>query len=140
MNTTANTPSRDSHEVRKRLNARQAFFGLARWKVDDSRPNTIRLIATRPPMTSCAGVNPPPSLNVSAMNSSENRPKPAPDATVKKMTEKAGYMNSPGSIYWAARFNGAPACWRAAGGGPAGRPGAGARPGAPAGGAAGGGC
>src|SRR3569832_1840308 len=92
MNTTANTPSRDSHEVRKRLNARQAFFGLARWKVDDSRPNTIRLIATRPPMTSCAGVNPPPSLNVSAMNSSENRPKPAPDATVKKMTENAGCM------------------------------------------------
>src|SRR5574340_912069 len=93
MNTTANTPSRDSHEVRKRLKARQAFFGLARWKVDDSRPNTISPSARSPPMTSWVGVNPPPSLNVSAMNNSENRPKPAPDATVKKMTENAGCMN-----------------------------------------------
>ena len=52
MNTTANTPSRDSQEVRKRLNARQAFFGLARWKVDDNRPNTTRPIAMSPPTTS----------------------------------------------------------------------------------------
>src|SRR5574340_715516 len=130
MKAMANTPSSDSHEERKRVMARQAFFGLARWKVDDTRPNTIRLNAIRPPITSCSRLKPPPSLKTSAMHSSEIRPKPAPDATVKKMTENAGcilisYLIS--NPHWGEKagcmdnflaqisvLSGAPACWRTA--------------------------
>jgi hypothetical protein len=35
----AKTPSLDNHEERKRKNARHAFFGLARCRVDERRPS-----------------------------------------------------------------------------------------------------
>ena len=62
MNTTAtvvsaseNTASRDSHDVRKRANARQALRGLARCSVDDARPATVRARPSAPTFGSVSG-------------------------------------------------------------------------------------
>ena len=42
-NATAITASRANHDVLKRLNARQAFLGFAKCKVDENKPKIINI-------------------------------------------------------------------------------------------------
>src|SRR5579883_653660 len=84
-------PSRDSQEEFHCENARHARDGRPRCSVDDSNP----VVANTNPIASGASTLPRPggyTPSASAPPSHAHSPKPAPDKTVKKITERAGFM------------------------------------------------
>ena len=99
MNTTAtsvsaseNTASRDSHDVRKRENARQALRGLARCSVDDARPATVSARPIAPTLGSVSGNSHGRPNTTRRSQRAPARRDLRPDATVKKTTESAGFI------------------------------------------------
>ena len=90
------------HVVRRlleRLQARHAFFGLARCSVDAHNPATTMARATAAAHAISSGgariATPVAAVARSASANSANAPNPAPDNTVKNRTENAGFMQPP---------------------------------------------
>src|SRR5438045_4971161 len=87
----ANAASRESHDVRTRASDLQAFLGLARCSVDDASPAATRMRPSSAPRHS-ACVEKLPGSKRSKSAQSASKPKPAPEATVKKMMLNAGFI------------------------------------------------
>src|SRR5258708_20029172 len=87
----ANTASRDSHEVRKRENERQALAGLARCRTEDARPAARSTTPKSAPRQSASGGRLPGTTR-SARAISASNPSPPPELTVKKMMLSAGFI------------------------------------------------
>src|SRR5690348_4391113 len=87
------TPSRDSHDERHCENARQARCGWPRCRVEESRPAATNAA----PIASASNASLGAIGKGSNTNTTPRRnssPYPQPDMTVKKITEKAGFMKS----------------------------------------------
>src|SRR5450631_1251112 len=91
MSAAANTASRESHEVRKRENARHALDGLAKCSTDEASPARMSASASAMPVVN-AGLGSMSSGHTSTSASSDSRPSPAPDITVKNMMLSVGFI------------------------------------------------
>ena len=83
----AATPSRDNHDVRHCENARHARSGLPRCNSELSKPIVESTTASAMDTSNVRAALCPVSACQPAQN---NKPYPAPDSVVKKMTESAG--------------------------------------------------
>src|SRR6476619_7074628 len=92
ISTSAANASRDSHDERQRVSDRHALRGLARWSVDAHSPAITRTsaipVAAVDAADHAAGA-PGNCAEISASAVSARAPRPAPDNTLNRMTERA---------------------------------------------------